>query len=387
MKELNKKLLAQAGVGNLKAVKKLLENGAFIDCKNNDYLTPITYAASKNHFDVVDFLYEEGANPYLYDKNYKNALDYIILRDQESLFDKFVSNDTRKLFDYSSSLITAGCYAYFTDEQTYIKYFDKLIKLGADVNTRASVSDINCGRTVLHAAANKGFYEVVNYLIDNGANVNIKDNSGYTALHLAISKNSIECAEILLKNNANVHAIDNKEGYSPILYCCVERDNEEMIDLLLKFGADINDQSAEKHTVLTYADEKLMPKLIALDADIYAIDGKGRNVLHNRMRYNFDSLEYLIKKGVDIDKQDFEGMTPIMIAVERQNFAAFNTLLQYDADISKINNFDATVNDLIRVRPNEAKQKFETILNAHHEQKCLENGIASTSLTTHHIEF
>jgi len=87
---------------------------------------------------------------------------------------------------------------------------DLLIAGGADLNN----SD------ALHTAAEKGHYEMVKFLIGKGANVNVvgfeyclsdsKADEAGTALHFAVNANNIEVAKLLLENGADVAIRDVK---------------------------------------------------------------------------------------------------------------------------------------------------------------------------------
>ena len=69
-----------------------------------------------------------------------------------------------------------------------------MIENGADVNIKN-----NYGITALIYAAEHGNLEIVKYLVEKGANVNIKDNHGRTALDLAETE---EIKKVLRKAGA-----------------------------------------------------------------------------------------------------------------------------------------------------------------------------------------
>jgi len=78
---------------------------------------------------------------------------------------------------------------------------DSLIKSGIDVN----IVDEDKGVTVLLIASSfKGYEEIVQFLISNGADVNHKAKDGKTPLILAAGT-SFETTKILIENNADVN--------------------------------------------------------------------------------------------------------------------------------------------------------------------------------------
>ncbi|WP_353274112.1 ankyrin repeat domain-containing protein [Wolbachia endosymbiont (group A) of Ennomos erosarius] len=60
--------------------------------------------------------------------------------------------------------------------------------------------------TLLYFAAEKGYKNVVNALIDKGADVHAEDKNGKTPLHLAIFKNKENVVELLSQKGAKVDA-------------------------------------------------------------------------------------------------------------------------------------------------------------------------------------
>ena len=58
------------------------------------------------------------------------------------------------------------------------------------------------GWTPLHFASNKGFLSVVEYLVNQKADVNAKNNDGQTALHLATEGGYINIVQYLTNNGS-----------------------------------------------------------------------------------------------------------------------------------------------------------------------------------------
>lgn len=75
---------------------------------------------------------------------------------------------------------------------------------GLDVN---QVSRVN-GATALILASYNGHEELVQILIDRGANVNAADNDGKTALMRAAQGNYLTISSILIDNGADILAVD-----------------------------------------------------------------------------------------------------------------------------------------------------------------------------------
>ena len=135
--------------------------------------------------------------------------------------------------------LSRQCCGYFKDEDKpngmYVEedgiFFNmnkinRLIEEGADVNAK----DDN-GYLPLHYAVRNDNIDLVELLIEEGADVNAKDDWGRTPLHWAKSE---EITELLIEEGTNVNAKDD-EGRSPLDWA-VERNNRDTVYLLLKHG-------------------------------------------------------------------------------------------------------------------------------------------------------
>lgn len=71
------------------------------------------------------------------------------------------------------------------------------------------------GSTPLHAACSGGNAEIVQFLIDHGANIHATDADGRTPLHICALCGHVGAAEVLIRAGANVNAVDH-QGYTPL---------------------------------------------------------------------------------------------------------------------------------------------------------------------------
>lgn len=111
------------------------------------------------------------------------------------------------------------------------------------------------GRTPLMEAVIKGDLNIVKALLSAGANVNIHESSGWTALHFAAQAYSYEITKILLESSAEVDAIDN-QGSTPLFRSLFgSKGRGEVIELLLRNGADRNKQNTSGNSPLKLAEQ------------------------------------------------------------------------------------------------------------------------------------
>lgn len=121
--------------------------------------------------------------------------------------------------------------------------------------------------------------EIVEVLIDSGADVNMADQGGNVALLVAMTtgywhyppeKDTIQeykkIVKMLVDNGANVNVI-NSSGDTPLhwaLYDARMFDNLDIIELLLQHGAKVNVENSEGETPLDLAKRRRDNKLLQL---------------------------------------------------------------------------------------------------------------------------
>ena len=120
-----------------------------------------------------------------------------------------------------------------------------LLKSGAHADRKLATTRSNLsGQSliqVLCTAAKHGNATIVKMLLKHGVSVNEVDNQGNTALHLTTSAAVIET---LLNAGANVNA-RNSDGQTALCVACVQQQTDaDVVQMLLKFGADPNISSA-----------------------------------------------------------------------------------------------------------------------------------------------
>lgn len=102
---------------------------------------------------------------------------------------------------------------------------------GCPVNGKAGWYD-----TPLHCACFADKYEVIEYLLSKGADVNLRNRPNETPLMSACTfKANIRAIDLLIKHGADVNARDN-EGRTPLYATCIHGEYEKT-ELLLKNGA------------------------------------------------------------------------------------------------------------------------------------------------------
>ena len=116
------------------------------------------------------------------------------------------------------------------------------------------------GRTPLHNASENGDTSMTNFLISNGAEVNISDEKGQTPLFIASARGCLESVKYLIENGATVDGKTNTGCTS--LYIASQEGHFELVKYLIEIGANINTKT---HTVVidrTFGSAELRPNFL-----------------------------------------------------------------------------------------------------------------------------
>lgn len=137
-------------------------------------------------------------------------------------------------------------------------------------------------RNMLMCACNGGNLEIVKSIIENperfGVKINQVDDAGNTVLHyLARSKgqDNIEIIENLIELGANIEA-KNKEGQTPLI-SAVLLGNVALVKELLAKGADVNAVDKDGNTPLIYATHLNNPEIIEAVLSANELDVSHKN--------------------------------------------------------------------------------------------------------------
>ncbi len=178
---------------------------------------------------------------------------------------------------------------------------------------------------LLHLAINRiekrGNSEVVDWLLDKGADVNLADDDGYTPLMLAAQYGHLAVVKRLLKKGASAKA-RTQNGQTALTI--VWGTDGKVVPMLIKAGADPNARNNDGES----------PLLIAAHHD------------------STGPMRELLKAKADPNLADNSGITPLIEAARKGNLASVKLLLSAKADKLAKDKAGKTALDYARARKN-----------------------------------
>ena len=211
-----------------------------------------------------------------------------------------------------------------------------LIENGADVN---GVSEDDKSTPLMNAAGNSQ-RDVVTFLIEHGANVDLQDEDGFTALHYACFDSAyIDVGEMLgclIENGADVNARTN-EDCTPLMIAC-DNDHVYAVKFLMEHGANVDHQDRDGRTAVHHAVNRnayqCLSYLTENGADVDHQDRDGRTAVHHAVNSNaYQCLRYLTENGADVNARTYDGRTPLMIATARGHIKIAMYLIDHGAEV------------------------------------------------------
>ena len=207
-----------------------------------------------------------------------------------------------------------------------------LLDKGADVNTQSDTD-----KSALQEACSNSHDHIVHLLLGKGANINARDILGHTALQEACLNGYDQIVLMLLDRGADIHAQGGYYGNT--LQAASYEGHDQIVQILLDRGADINAQGGEFGTALQAAsydgDDQIVQLLLERGADINAQGGRYRNALRAASaRGHNQIMQMLLDRGADINAQGGRYGNALQAASARGHDQIVQDLLDRGANIN-----------------------------------------------------
>ncbi|KAH0168120.1 hypothetical protein KCU67_g3605, partial [Aureobasidium melanogenum] len=248
-----------ASWGHAETVEMLLKHPDIeVNALTKSRDTALFAAVRCGHHEILELLLRYGADPEIQDRDGGTVL--------------------LRAIDSGSLACPIHSAVRFLGVEELRTYLDDL---GPDEEASVDLLDNDMQQTPLHVATRAGKLEAVNWLLDHGAQLHIRDMFGWTSLHLAAAKGWDEIATILLDRGADVNALDLCER-TPLFLATAEYFNPKVAFVLVQRGATFDKHALGSQQVLIWA----------------CVSGE------------LDVAKRLLDAGVPFQKKDGGGLTP-----------------------------------------------------------------------------
>ena len=220
---------------------------------------------------------------------------------------KIVMKNMKVYYLIAILFLTAAC---SENQESFIKSIEDndLKKVKSHIEAKIDLNELTpTGETLLMIAAQKADENIINELINGGAEINALDGKGNTALMLACKSKKAANVSALLDNKADPYLL-NSEGQSFMSYSADNPETGAIIDQKLF----LDDQL---YTLSGTGKPTQIDSLIELGANVNSFESLHYTPLFNAVyNGNFENVEMLFKKGADKDFKNLKGETALDFA-------------------------------------------------------------------------
>ena len=336
-------LLSACHSGNVDILKLMLARGLEI---NDALILKCFEKETYCHKPHIDLLFE-----YIKDSNYHNDRHVGFLRGvckagSISLATKLLQKgaDRNEVSFFYSLLAACG------------EGRVEIVKLLLTWNTpvRLSSGDLE---QALRKAAYKGYIDIVRSIVEYG----IESTALTCVLHLFAEKNYVDIVEYLLNKGADISFTAEARMRNLLTSAC-EHGYVDLVKLFLARGADPNLTDGRGETPLEAVLESphIVKALLDAGSDPNPLLADGDTMLvrvarpRNRHQYTLEVLTLLLGFGADPNLAHTEtGESAIMLAAVARRVDQVKLLLEYGADVTQLNSKVKSVMDMLeRTRKN-----------------------------------
>ncbi|CAK5084217.1 unnamed protein product [Meloidogyne enterolobii] len=238
--------------GNMDIVRFLVQHNADINAQDNEGWTPLHTAVCCGNLNIAKYLYENNADLACVNSDRELPVDLAENDEMRNFLEEVMrlkEVDERKARESEFNAMLEDC--------------DRWIQSGKCLDTPHPKT----GATALHVAASKGYVQLIEKLINAGADINAPDFEGWTPLHAAAHWGEREACRILVENGANFDTL-TYFGHSVLsvadksieeyLYNLKEEQEKARLDEAAKMSAineDINEEDENEKTSINQVKE------------------------------------------------------------------------------------------------------------------------------------
>lgn len=418
-----------ATASTIETVQLLLSSGININAQTTSGDTALHYVISHasvtSDTNVIRLLVDSNADVNIKNKYEQTALHMICNKLQ------FANGEIPDIYNIVKLLLDAGAdinsfdidgwnALHYVASWSDIPLSTSVMKLLIDNNINVNTISKN-KKSVISIAINicLSNTDIINQLLDNGANINHTDAKGNTIMHCILRKindpindpinNEIDTQQIIdiikkiISLGFNINSV-GKYNQSIMFYVAIlsnKRISVDIAKILINAGIDLNIRNNKRDSVLEYAINYDNPELAKLliesgadiksnsslvfecfnvnrincvsifqllvdNSDINIQDKNGNTPLHYASMHTIDIVSILIKNGANVNIKNKLGETALHVACKKSdNGEIVKFLVENGADIDVLNNSGHTPLYIAHkhINQSDSMSTFNTMIN------------------------
>lgn len=348
------------GGGHVDVVEYLLQNGSSLCCpSNDDGRSSLEIAAQMNHPRMVAFLLSHDVDVNAQGHDGWTALHFAACENNQEmaamLLDRMGKIDAKTMTgltpfhvaieigsrEVAEYLLTRGANSAIKSRNNWTplhtaanhghsKLVPFLLQHGADPHARS----LNLKAIPLHFAIWSKSYETTKALCEHGdvSQFSRETNWGLSALQIAAENKLADVVEMLLQHGADP-TFGGSTKMTP-LYLAASSGDEDVVRILLHSEADLSDLRGSHWNPLhmaAYEGHNAILEMLAKEHQFtsFAVDCEGRSALHLAARGgNVNNFNILLEVGFDLSVRDYRNRTALHYAAASSSIAMVERIFQ-----------------------------------------------------------
>ncbi|KAL4229513.1 hypothetical protein ACF0H5_012553 [Mactra antiquata] len=311
--------------GHTDLVDLYLDHGIDVNHPNGKNDTALLWAARWGHYATVNLLIDRKASPEV--KNDKGstalywAIRYEFAKVVELLLTKGKANpNTKRKLGLVAPIIIAAAYGNVEIMSLLLKHPD------IDIHVK-----IRGGEMAIHHAAREGCPSIVEMLVKRNALFDYQDELGDTPLLLAAKHGHYDIVQYLISKGADVEH-RNHEGHDAWYFAIEDEEDNSLLQTLVR--ATRGRETTWRNPLCIAASNGRIDKikfLLKLNIDPKNGDLDGNTFLHHAAMSNQTEVILTFHETISINTQNNKGNTPLHIACFRGYSETINVLIKCKA--------------------------------------------------------
>lgn len=313
--------VVSVSIGNIKMIDLFLE-------KKIDHFYAVAEAASSSDVNVLDHLLRNGSSRFSRQDTLNYALLMSAMNGKTEIIEYLLKNnaevdpvyDSKKMEDLDKDYFfyIESHYTPLTQAARFghIEIVKKLHKLGSRLDG------------ALYFSIQQGFFEIAEYAIQQGLDVNKEESTFPTILHDCLWSNDADKVINFLHDlDVELNEIfstpgNTYTGKTPLLICA-EKGNHKALERFIHFGVNVV-QFHNVKSALDFAVESGSAECVKL-----ILENGGESLIQSLAsktilitaygKRNVEMINLLMKHGADVNAKDIDGMTILDYAKEMED--------------------------------------------------------------------
>lgn len=324
-------LLIAASGGCHRALNLLLSYNASPDVQNNEGKTALMIAVAEGDFLTAQTLLQHRASINIQDLTGSTALLMAVTQRQHNIV-QLILEQPGLLINLKTLIVLEAKRGGDNTVRLLMSYFttdDHKQNIIKDVSSNSQLHSmlLNLNQDCISAIFKGGLEQIFSCCIFNDT----------TLLHYAVDRSDYRIAQLLLDGGVSPNTL-NKENLTALFVSCV-RDDIDMVQLIVKYGADVDIRGDDGISPITICVDKGHTEILKV-----LVHFSNKTTLSMAaLCGNQTLLDALIVTGADVNQLFDKHQTALHIASHHGHSACVQSLLQHGANVHLVDMWQNTV--------------------------------------------